>query len=81
MERSEEASIVPLVSLVNTAPASAASATKASVPPPKTPAAVAHHGLAGIDQLEAPSETSSMIRPARCVRGGAGSRVSMNRRS
>ena len=69
---------MPVGRVVKTAPARAASATKASVPPAKTPAAVCHHGLAGIDHVDAPLETSSTTRPLRCVSGGAGNRRSMN---
>jgi hypothetical protein len=67
--------------VVNTAPARAASATNAIVPPPNMPAAVRHHGLAGIDHVEAPGSASSTTRPLRCVSGGAGSFRSMNNRS
>ena len=72
---------MPFGSVVKTAPASAASATKPSVPPANTPAAVCHHGLAGIDHVEAPTEASSTTRPLRCVSGGAGSFLSMKSRS
>jgi hypothetical protein len=81
IDRSEERSIVPVGSVVRTAPARAASATKADVPPTKTPADDCHQGLAGIDQRVAPSDASSTTRPLRCVRGGAGNRRSMNSRS
>ena len=55
MDRSEDRSPIPFGSVVKTAPARAASATKPSVPPANTPAAVCHHALAGIDQVEAPT--------------------------
>ena len=72
---------MPFGSVVKTAPASAASATNPSVPPANTPAAVCHHALAGIDQVEIPTEASSTTRPLRCVSGGAGSFFSMKSRS
>jgi hypothetical protein len=78
IERSDETSAVPVGRVVKTAPARAASATKAGVPPAKMPAAVCHHGLAGIDQVDAPSEASSTTSPLRCVSGGAGNRRWMN---
>ena len=72
---------MPRGSVVKTAPASAASATNASVPPANTPAAVCHHGLAGIDHVEVPAPASSTTSPLRCVSGGAGSVRSMKSRS
>jgi hypothetical protein len=81
IDRSEESRAIPSGSAVNTAPARAASATNASVPPPNTPAAVRHQGLAGIDQVDVPASASSTTSPLRCVSGGAGSFRSMNSRS
>ena len=78
IDRSEESKAIPSVNVVKTAPARAASATNASVPPPNTPAAVRHHGLAGMDHVEVPVPASSTTSPLRWVSGGAGSFRSMN---
>ena len=47
IDTSEDSSAVDFGSVVKTAPARAASATKPSVPPAKTPAAVCHQALGG----------------------------------
>jgi len=61
-------------SVETTAPASAASATKANVPPGNGPAADRHQGLAGIDHRDDPSSAPSTTSPLRWVSGGAGRR-------
>jgi hypothetical protein len=81
IDRSEDRSAVDFGSVVKTAPARAASATKPSVPPANTPAAVCHQPLAGIDQVEVPGAACSTTRPLRCVSGGGGSFPSMKSRS
>ena len=81
IERSEDSRAMPFDSVVRTAPPRAASATNPSVPPAKTPTAVCHQALAGIDHVDVPTAASSTTKPLRCVSGGAGNFLSMKSRS